>query len=152
VKKLLALSAVLFAVLLSVSSCADSGTPLGSGGVMVSGTATLNSLSAASPGSVTVKQGSATYTASVTVPAEVNGLSTCAWSLPHVPMGTYTVTATFTTPVSNVAGTYSINGGNPIPLSLSSVPNGQNYDWTATINGVSIQGDETVDVSLSNNT
>jgi hypothetical protein len=38
------------------------------------------------------------------------------------------------------------------PASLSSVPNGQNYDWTATVSGVSIQGDETVNITLNDKT
>jgi hypothetical protein len=151
-KKHLALLVVLFSVLLALGSCAVSGTPLGSGGYTVSGTAILNSLSAISPGYVTVTQGSSTYNASVTVPPEVLSVSTCTFSLPHVPAGTYTVKATFTTPVSNVNGTYSINGVPQGSITMNVVPNGQNYDWTATVSGVSIQGDETVDIALSNNT
>jgi hypothetical protein len=150
VKKLFAALAV-FTALVAVSSCTGVGPALG-GGYTVSGTITLQSLSAPSPATITAQQGALTYTTQVTVPAaDVSGVQSFTFTLNNVPAGTYDVIATITTPVGNVGGTYSVNGGAPLTITMGGpTANGLNWDWTGTVSGTSIQADVTVDVTLQN--
>ena len=63
----------------------------------ISGTVTATSWGISSPATITVTQGSNTYSASATVPApDGNGLQTIAYSVSGVPAGTYSVTASAT--------------------------------------------------------
>jgi hypothetical protein len=144
VKRLIARLAMLGAVLLAVSSCVGTDA----GGYTVSGTVTLNGVYGQSPATVTAKYGSLTYTMQVTFSTDGNGNSSFTYTLNHVPAGTYDVIAEITTTWSPT-GFYGIDGA-PVttPISMSSISGGV----AATVSGVSVQADTTVDVQLNYST
>jgi hypothetical protein len=143
-KKLLALSGVIVLVVFVVSSCTVTVT-LGSN---VSGTITFNNLFVPTPAVVSIQRGPTYYSASVYVPGPVGNSQTGTFSIPGVSSGTYTYAVSFSSPRSSYTiASYVINGGAALPLAISGTYNPVfgDYDWTATIYGVYIQADETID-------
>jgi hypothetical protein len=136
---------------LALSGCSPDGVPLGAGGVTVSGSATAPYWNITSSVTVTVTQGSNSY--STQVSAQGTGSSIYfSFSIPNVPMGTYSVTISFaeTNVSSPRANTYALNAGVPLPTSDTCTGSLSPYDYTMSVSGVVVNADTTVDLTLQN--
>ena len=138
-KKLLVLSAIGVLVVFLVSACTLTITL----GANVSGTITCINMYASNP-SVTVQQGSNVYGASFNFIGPGNGTQTGTYSIPGVPLGTYTVYVTFNGASGYNNAYYYINGFGPSTF----VPSYAGPTWTETIVAVSVLADTRVDTTL----
>jgi hypothetical protein len=148
-QKLRKLIVVLLPITLALGSC--SATILSSGGVTVDGSVNFDINSFAySPASITVKQGSSVYAVSVAIPPQGRTGQTGTFTISNVPPGTYIIIVNFTSTSGSLGISYSMTGSSSSPsIGLVSAPNGQNWDWTATMTGLDIQSNTTIDFNVS---
>jgi hypothetical protein len=120
-------------------------------GSRVSGSVTFDNLSVPSPASVTVQRGSHAYGVSMSIPGPVGTTQAGTFSISDVSSGTYSYIMTFSSLQSSIqVASFVINGGTAYPLSLSGTYNSlyNDYDWTATISGIVISDDVTIDLFI----
>jgi len=100
---------------------------------------------------LTISNGSAAYTTEVSVIVGQSGII-ASYSIAGVPAGTYTITATYTCASPPYSPIYFIDGvqAQSPPISTANGNNGQYYDVTDSVVGLTISGSETIDIDLGN--
>jgi predicted small secreted protein len=144
-KKWLGLSIAVVLGVFLVTACSVS---ISGGGPRVSGTLTFFNMALTNSLSVTIQQGSNVYGTAVSYSGPGNGTQSGSFSFSDVPYGTYSFVVTFDSPYTSYVApntSYLINGIGPFAL----FPSGFAHDWTATINGISVQTDVTVDTIIT---
>jgi hypothetical protein len=143
-KKLLALSAIVVLGVFLISAC----TVTISSGSQVSGTLTFFNMALAGTLSVNIQRGSTVYGTSVSYSGSGTGTQSGSFSFSDIPPGTYSFVETFDSPWAGFVPantSYLINGAGPYAL----VPTGSVNNWTAMINGISVQNDVTIDTIVT---
>lgn len=153
--KALRLSFVL-AALAVLAGCPAQSTSGTSSTYTISGTIAATWWGINTPATVTITQGSLTFSATATVPAhDVNGLQSATYSVSGVPAGTYSVSITATDTYTCGSGfatnfpNYTIGIGSPVTVDSATNTTGSSpYSMTITVNSLTISGSETINFNL----
>jgi hypothetical protein len=110
----------------------------------ISGSITGDYFNSSFPITLTISNGSKTYTKQVTFPGTGALGQSVAYSVSGVPAGTYTIVASFTWGFISGTPTYTVNGGAPVDLTVtnSSTPD---LETTASL---TVNADETINVYI----
>jgi hypothetical protein len=142
VKKTLTYIQVLAAVALVITGCALAGT------VAMTGTLSAAYFTITSDVTVTITQGEVSFP--LPVPMAGNNTQAGSFIFVNIPAGTYSVSVSFESNDSTVAGTmYRIDGGAWSPVDEEIVTGSSNpYTFSIAIDAIAIEGGTTLDIDF----